>query len=347
MFRILFALALIPALSTWAQEPPPPDRATVYSANDASAVVRYVENIAVSRQMTERLVLAVTGQTDLRKAWSILVKPTDKVGIKVSTAGGRYFSSHKGIVEAGVNGLELAGVPRSRIIVWDRHSENLAAAGFVQTKGGYQVRGIDPPTGWDPKAKLAAPVMGKLIWGDLQFRGKPANALKPKNEDDQLTAESYLPLILTKELTKIINIATLSDESGCGVAGAVYNMTVPIVDNNRRFTNGPAAYAMSDVYLDPRVGDKVVLHILDGLVAQYAGGPEFSPNYAFPHGTIYASKDPLALDATAAALLDTWRAEAKLPPLGRRVQWLKDAQQGGVGIADRDRIDLRPVSTYP
>ena len=82
-------------------------------------------------------------------------------------------------------------------------------------------------------------------------------------------------------------------------------------------------------------------------MAQYAGGPKFSPNYAFAHGTIYASKDPLALDATAVALLEGWRKEARLPPLGRRVQWLTDAEQGGVGVANLERIELKPVSAFP
>lgn len=353
VFRILFVLALLSGAPLLAQGPapnpaPPPQRAAVFSASDASAVVNYVENESLTRGMTDQLVMAVTGKPEVRAAWSSLVKPTDRVGIKVSTAGGKYFSSHKGIVAAVCAGLESAGVPRAGILIWDRQSEELRAAGYAPVKGGYQVRGIDPPKGWDPKAKVTAPVMGKLIWGDLLFRGKPEKLTRRwELEEDQLTADSYLATVLSQEVTKVINIATLSDEAGCGVAGAVYNMTVPNVDNNRRFTQGPAAYAMSDVYLDPRVGPKVVMHFLDGLVAQYAGGPKFSPNYAFAHGTIYASRDPLALDATAAALLDGWRKEAKLPPLGRRVQWLTDAEQGGVGIANRDRIDLKPVPAHP
>ena len=38
---------------------------------------------------------------------------------------------------------------------------------------------------------------------------------------------------------------------------------------------------------------------MDGLVAQYAGGPQSQPNYAIHHATLYASKDPVALDAVA------------------------------------------------
>ena len=38
--------------------------------------------------MVDRLVLAVTGQSDLAAAWNSLVSPNDKVGIKISAAGG-------------------------------------------------------------------------------------------------------------------------------------------------------------------------------------------------------------------------------------------------------------------
>ncbi len=349
MFRILFALALFGGIPLHAQGPAPlPARATVYSSQDSSAVTGFLENQSVTRRMTDQLVIATTGKPDLRSAWSSMVKPSDRVGIKVSTVGGKYFSSHQGVVSSVVAGLESAGVPRSRIIVWDRHTEDLRAAGFATMKGGVLVRGIDPPGGFDPKAKVSAPVMGKLIWGDLLFRGKPERLTQRwKHAEEQLTSDSFLASVLSRDVTKVINIATLSDEAGCGIAGAVYNMTVPNVDNNRRFTQGPASYAMSDIYLDPRVGPKVVLHILDGLVAQYAGGPAFSPNYAFAHGTLYASTDPLALDAIAVSLIDGWRKEAKLPPLGRRAQWLTDAEQGGVGVASLDRIEQKSVSAYP
>jgi len=58
----------------------------------------------------DRLIIAATGQPDTAQAWRSLVKPEDRVGIKVAAEGGRYFGSHRGIVEAIIRGLEASGI---------------------------------------------------------------------------------------------------------------------------------------------------------------------------------------------------------------------------------------------
>ena len=75
------------------------------------------------------------------------------------------------------------------------------------------------------------------------------------------------------------------------------------------------AYDGSDLFADPHIGPKVTLTIVDGLLAQYAGGPEFNPNYSLHHRTLYASRDPVALDATLVRKLEGWRREARLPAI--------------------------------
>jgi len=69
--------------------------------------------------MVNRLVLAVTAQPDLARAWGSLVSPNDKIGIKISAAGGELFTTHRDVVNAIVDGLVAAGCPRRNIIVWD------------------------------------------------------------------------------------------------------------------------------------------------------------------------------------------------------------------------------------
>ena len=307
---------------------------------------RFVENPERSRAMVNALVRATTGQTDLAKAWRSLVTPADRVGIKVATAGGRTFSSHHGIVSAIVSGLEAAGVPRARILVWDRNSDDLRAAGYLPRQDRYDVRAIDPPRGLDREAPITTPMLGKLIWGDLLFAEKQRVPFgKGKEEGDQLSSISHLARIVSREITKIINVPVLSDERGCGVAGAIYNATIPNVDNWRRFlqTDGQISSSPAEVYADERIGPKCVLHIMDGLVAQYAGGPGFAPNYAFEHQTIYASRDPVALDAAALRAIEGWRAEAKLPPVAKRGAWLAEAEAMGLGTDAKDLQRVEPA----
>jgi len=344
------AIAALFCLPLSGAEPPPappiPTSATIYYAQDAQALTQFEENPTVTRRMVERLVIAVTGQPDVARAWRSLVTPADRVGIKVAASGGRYFGSHRGIVAAIVEGLEQAGVPRSRVIVWDREMDDLRAAGFVRQRGGYEVASVPPITGYDRKASLSAPVLGKLIWGDALFQEKQGKLGKRLVEADQLSSTSHLANVPSKQVTKIINVPVLSDEAGTGVAGAIYNMTVPNIDNWRRFTTteGDGASGLLDVYADERVGGKVVLTIMDALLAQYAGGPRFNPNYAFPYHTIYASKDPVALDANAYRLIEGWRKPAKLPSIARRAEWLKDGEAMGLGFFTESKIFLRPVT---
>ncbi len=303
------------------------------------------ENSVITRRMVDRIVRAATGQNDSVKAWRSLVAPTDRVGIKIAAAGGRYFASHHGIVEAILDGLGQAGVPRSRVIIWDREADDLRSAGYLSERGGYQVVSIPPTGGFDRSAQFTAPFLGKLIWGDLLFAEKQGKFGKRFAAADQLSSSSYLATVLSKQVTKVINVPVLSDEAGCGVAGAIYNMTVPNIDNWRRFTqtDSDGASGLLDLYADERIGGKVVLTIMDALIAQYASGPRFNPNYAFPYHTIYASKDALALDSNAFRLIEGWRKEAKLPPIAERAQWLEMGEQMGLGHYAENKILLHPV----
>ena len=349
MFRFLTAAAafffLLPLHAAEQQAPTAvPATSVIYSADDALALEQLEENPAVTRRMVDALVLGVTHQPDLGRAWRSLVSPADHVGIKVCAAGGRYFASHRGIVEAIVAGLEEAGVPPTRVIVWDRDASELRAAGYLAQRGSYQVRGVAPITGYDRTAPVSAPTLGKLIWGDLLFQSPRTHGGKRVAEADQLSSTSHVASVVSREITKVINVPVLSDESGCGLAGALYNMTVPNVDNWRRFTHLEGGTdAIPDVYADANLGPKVVLTIMDALRPQYAGGPQFNPNYAFSWHMIYASKDPVALDAHALRLIEGWRKEAKLPPIGKRAAWLEGAAQSGLGNFAEGKIIVRPV----
>lgn len=324
--------------------PAVPAISKVFSAQEPRAIVEYREDAALSAKMVDQLVMAVTGRPTVAAAWRSLVSPKDRVGIKVSAAGAPFCISHPGVVEAIAAGLEQAGVPRTQIIIWDRDLEKLRAAGF-DGRGRHAVRGLELPRDWDREAVFSAPVLGKLIWGDLLFREKLRRKDGRRAEDgDQLSSDSHLARILSREVTKVVNVPALSEVAGCGVGGALYNMTVPNVDNWRRFLQGDisGAESLAALYADERIAPKVVLTVMDALVAQYAGGPGSQPNYAFHHQTLYASLDPVAIDAVALRQLEAWRAQARLSPIGTRAGWLESAAQMGLGNFAPDKINLLP-----
>jgi hypothetical protein len=85
---------------------------------------------------------------------------------------------------------------------------------------------------------------------------------------------------------------------------------------------------------------KVVLNIMDALVAGYAAGSVFKPRYSWPAGCLYFSRDPAAVDALALEKLDAKRREANLPAIGERASHVKTAEKFGLGQAERSRISL-------
>ena len=337
-------LALVMAASIGRAAESPEARSTVFYASDTASLRpgRQVST-AVVRRMIDQLVMHLTGKPTVAEAWGSLVNRKDRVGIKVAAAGGPVSGTNPEVVDAIVAGLAEAGIPPSQIIVWDRNLQDLIAAGYRKDGTRYQLRWVDPVKGYDRKAQVSAPVLGKLIWGDSAFGSKAgARFVDVLGTGDQLSSASYYSNILSKEVTKIINVPSLTDSFLTGVNGALANMVLPNLDNWRRFTK-PPSYGdpyLAEIYADAMISGKVVLTILDGLVLQYAGGPFANPGFLLDNFTLYASRDPVALDAMSVRLLDEARSPSKLPALGPMTSWLDSAHSAGLGNPAESQLDL-------
>jgi hypothetical protein len=256
----------------------------------------------------------MSGKKEPEAAWSTFFSSADKVLILVAGGGPKMAAAHQGVVDAVLAGVVSAGVPRKRIVL---------------------TTGASRKADFSKDAPFISPVPGSVIFGDLEFKG----------ERDQMSQASHWSKMFAPDVTKIVNIAAFRTVSGVGIGGALYNATIPHIDNWRRFVGAPA---FGDPYIpqlfsDPRLSGKVVLHFMDGLIAQYAGGPERQPNYAWDHTTLYASRDPVALDTVALREIDAWRKLAKLPELGREAGHVEIAGAMGLGCAEMTQIQVRDV----
>ena len=332
-------------VSGLAQTPPPaPTPSIVYSVHDSGSIKNYKTNPRIVREMVNRLVLAATGQSDVGKAWASLVAPNDRVGIKISAAGGELFTTHHDIVNAIVDGLAAAGHSRGSIIVWDRSLGGVKEAGYRPSTDGYQLKPIAPREGYDPKTALSAPLLGKLVWGDSEYIGDLGKM--PMLSDSENTSNvSHFSKILSSEVDKVINVPVMSISERNGIAGCIYNMTIPNIDNWRRFAQGSrfGAESLAEIYANPTIAKKVVFNLMDGLIAQYAGGPQPQPNYATHHATLYACKDPVALDAIALKYFEQWRARSSLPAIRPLAAYVDYASQIGLGNSAPNRIELKNI----
>src|SRR6059036_2086454 len=343
MRNVALVLFCVVSSSAAAQAPQTaPTPSIVYSVHDPGSIKDYKTNPRVVHEMVNRLVLAATRQSDVSKAWASLVSPTDRIGIKICAAGGDLFTTHHDIVNAVVDGLVAAGLARSSIIVWDRSLGGIKGAGYRPGIDVYQLQAIAPRDGYDPKAVLSAPLLGKLVWGDFDYAGDITKV--PFLSDTENTSNlSHFSKIVSTGVTKVINVPVMSISETNAIAGCIYNMTIPNIDNWRRFAQGSrfGAESLAEIYSNPIIAKKVVFNLMDGLIAQYAGGPQSQPNYATHHATLYASKDPVALDAIALKYFEQWRARGSLPAIGRLAAYVGFASQLGLGNSALNRIEVR------
>src|SRR6476469_2441145 len=340
------ALVLFCAISSGLaqDQQPAPTPSIVYAVRNPDSIKQYKTNPHIVREMVNRLVMAVTGESDVAKAWGSLVSPSERVGIKISAAGGDLFTTHHDIVNAIVDGLAAAGHPRSNSVVWDRSLGGIKAAGYRSAADGYQVKAIAPHDGYDAKTTQSAPLVGKLVWGDFEFVGDTGQM--PLFADADATSNvSHFSKIISNDVDKVINVPVMSVSETNGIAGCIYNMTIPNIDNWRRFAQGSrfGAGSLAEIYSNPLIAKKVVFNLMDGLIAQHAGGPQPQPNYAVHYATLYASKDPVALDAVALKRLEEWRKRGSLPPLSSVAGYIDFASQLGLGNSATNRIEVKNI----
>jgi uncharacterized protein (DUF362 family) len=344
---ILFLVSLLAGPASAQQT----EKAKVFYAMETSSLaLRRTPNPAVVRRMVDNLVCATTGKPNPAAAWASLVKASDRVGIKVAASGGAVSGTHPAVVKAIATGLISAGVQPSNIIVWDRNLDDLLAAGYSRNDQLYRLRWVDTATGYDKKSQVTAPVIGRLIWGDSAFGDRTGSRIEDMlGGGEQLSSTSYYAKVLSQEVDKVINVPSLTDSFLTGVNGALANMTLPNLDNWRRFTRSPdfGDPYLAEIYADAMIHGKVVLTILDALVLQYAGGPFPNPGFLVDHHSIFMSKDPVAIDATAGRLLNENRTPSRLPSLDKMTLWLQSASAINLGKHREEEIELIRVGARP
>ena len=252
------------------------------------------------------------------EAWSKLVRPGDKVGLKVNTLGGRGLSSNLQLIEAICGRLQEAGIKASDIVVWDRDSDELERAGFRIAMGGSGVQcfGTDR-VDYEPEL---------VVHGSVGSR---------------------VSRILTQRCNVLINVPVLKDHDGAGVTIALKNMYGVIHNPNKYHPNGCNPY-IADLNMLPEIRTRMRLTICDATTAQYEGGPAYKPQYSWRHNALIVSQDPVALDYTGWQIIERKRAEKGLKTLeaeGRAPHYIATAADAGhqLGTNGPDRITVAEV----
>jgi hypothetical protein len=311
------------------------DTSHVVIIENASAISDFQPNDAVVQNMVNRGVSHLTGKPDVSAAWLSLVSTNDIVGIKVFSAAGSINGTRPAVVAAVVHDLLNVGVPPEHVIIWDKRAEDLRAAGFFRLgkQLGVPVAGC-VQTGYDPTNFYLpdSPVVGRLVWGDLEF-GKKGEGVGRK---------SFVAKLVSRELTKIISIAPLLNENQIGVCGHLYSVALGSVDNTTRFEDDAnrLAVAVPEIYALPSVGDKVALNITDALIGQYEGGNKGLLQYSEVLNQLWFSRDPVALDTLAVDALARARRERDAAEFKVHTQIYTNAALLRLGVADLPKIHV-------
>ena len=308
-------------------------RAKVVIVQDPNATDAFQPRESVVRGMVARGITTLTGKTNTTEAWLSLVSTQDTVGIKVFSEPGPNSGTRPGVVAVVVQELLKAGLPPDHIIVWDKHQIDLRLAGYFSLvkRFGIRVAGA-AESGYDENVFYDTPLLGNLVWGDLEF-GKKGEGIGRK---------SFVSKLVSTNMTKIINITPLMNHNEAGVFGNLFSLATGSVDNFARFEGDRdrLARAVPEIYALPALSDRVVLNITDALICQYEGEERSLLHYSAILNQLRFSRDPVALDVLSLQELDRQRKLANAPGIKANHDLYDNAALLELGVSDPKQIDV-------
>lgn len=281
---------------------------------------RNFPHASAANEMVQKAVTTLTGEADPVKAWSRFISADDRVGIKINVLGGRFSSTTVEVVNPIVEGVRSVGVPDENIMIFDQFGGNMRAARYQ----------------WQDKP-------GKLRVINHEVLGY---------EDDYTRTEGGGKGKLAKTLTwstAIINVPVLKDHDLAGITCAMKNMVFGCVERPPMM-HREIHTALPHFYALEQIRGRVRLIICDGSFCLFDGGPKHNAKAHVSHDSVYATTDPVAMDAVCFEIVEKYRASNKMRTLAavrRPVAYLSLAEKIGLGVADRNRIRLETVELPP
>lgn len=292
--------------------------------------------------------MALTGKSELKKAWSEFVKPDDVVGVKVNPIGGKLLSTKPEVVETIIQGIMSVGIPKERIIIWDRRLFQLSEAGFTAERfPGIAILGTEMH---GPNKKFYNEEEELWSKDNLDREYAPYYAdIEGKYDKDTLPyminegKYSYFTKILTQKCTRIINVPILKN-AGAAVTLCLKNLSYGSLSNTSRL-HRLWNESVAEPCAFPCLRDKVSLNIVDGLQACYDGGPGANPKFIWDANIMMFGTDPVAVDTIGYKFILKERMQRGVQQLEdkRRRAFLENAENLGLGTCQEDKIDLHEI----
>jgi hypothetical protein len=156
-------------------------------------------------------------------------------------------------------------------------------------------------------------------------------------EDEE---KSFLANLVTKDITKLINIAVLKHNEDSGVTWATKNIALGVTTNKVRFHIDYCTRAIPDILAMPCLKNKMVLHI--GEAAKISTVSVAGAQIALDN-RIFFSRDPVAMDRIGLDILEEKRKEQRLESIRSISTHVAACAAKGLGTDDLSKIDLRAL----
>ena len=283
---------------------------------------------AVSELMDQAM-MKFTGRASAKEAWRDIVLPDDIVGIKINPLGGPQFSTHPIIVDKIVEGVYGAGVLKKQIIIWDRFENHLLNAGYPIKRDEGEVQ------------TFASDTEGIGYDDEVFYESEKDSVSRRENE----STRSRYSQIVTQHVDVLINVPVLKHHEMAGISGCLKNLAFGSVDNTRRFHGKPIYCnpAIAEILEHKVLKDKLVLNIVDGLVASFDRGPTYHAESAWKYGSLFVGADPVILDVLVLQTVNQKREELELGSVSKLANHINTASVLGLGTNTLDQADLRRV----
>jgi hypothetical protein len=151
---------------------------------------------------------------------------------------------------------------------------------------------------------------------------------------------SFFSEIVTKDITKLVNIAVLKHNEDSGITWAAKNIALGVTTNKIRFHIDYCTKSIAEILNQPCIKDKTVLHV--GEAAKISTVSVAGAQMALDK-RIFFSKDPVAMDRIGLDILEEKRREMGLESIRDISTHVAACAKKGLGTDDLTKIDLRAL----
>lgn len=288
---------------------------------------------------------ALTGASDDVEAWRSFLSPGDVVGIKVNCSGAPRMMSHPLVVAEIARCAVRCGVAPENIYVFERFGDQLADANYTPHL----------PAG----AKIHAMESGNRYGNGLA--GYDRQVFVEADFFGEEQTRSFLSRLVSRTLTKIVNVPNMKDHGASGVTGCLKNIAYGSFSNVARSHAGVRTNTLTFIgtlYSAEPLRSRTVLHVMDGIRGVWQGGPFLQDEkFLFQPKRMMVGTDPVAMDRILLDLIEAKRKQEgwpsvwdrspeamKLQRFEREPGHIAYAGSLGLGVAARERIRLKEIS---